>query len=121
MAQAGIVYIGLGMDNIAQVYVNGILTILMNPVVMQSSIASQYPAYSGVLPADVPLVFWNIYPISLPYGNSSILVQNSNTGSVGALAVEIYNNTAAQIAAATSYADLNMLFQSNSIVGNDLY
>jgi len=121
MPQAGTVYIGLGMDNIAQVYVNGTLTILMNPTVMQSSIASQYPAYSGVLPADVPLVFWNIYPISLPYGNSSILVQNSNTGSVGALAVEIYNNTAAQIAAATSYADLNILFRSSTIIGNDLY
>jgi hypothetical protein len=121
MPQAGIVYIGLGSDNIAQVYVNGTLTILMNPVAMQASIASQYPAYAGVLPVNVPLVFWNIYPISLPYGNSSIIVQNSNTGSVGALAVEVYNNTAAEIAAATSYGDLNMLFQSSSLVGSNLY
>jgi hypothetical protein len=47
-------------------------------------------------------------------------VQNDNTGAQGAIAVEIYNNTAAQIAAATSYADLNILYRSANIVGQNL-
>jgi hypothetical protein len=120
MEQPGTVYIGVGFDNVGKFWVNGQLILNMDVNAMKTSIVAQYPYYSFVNPDEIPFYFWHIFPISLPAGYSSILVQNDNTGAQGAIAVEIYNNTAAQIAAATSYADLNILYRSANIVGQNL-
>lgn len=122
MPQAGTVYIGMGMDNSGRFWVNGQLILNMDYTAMQASIVAQYPVYSGIVPRDVPLKFWNIFPISLPAGYSSVFVQNENTGFGGAIAIEVYNNTAAEIAAATSYGGLNIMYRTSTIVGtNALY
>ena len=120
MPEAGTVYICMGLDNVGRFWVNGQLVLDMDLNAMQASIVAQYPTYSFVNAAQVPFYFWNIFPINLPAGFSSILVQNDNTGASGALAIAIYNNTAAEIAAATSYSELNVLYRSANIVGQNL-
>jgi len=122
MPNAGTVYIGLGFDNVGRFWVNGNLILDMDINAMRASILSQYPIYSYVSAPKIPFYFWHIFPIQLPAGYSSIFVQNDNSSLQGAMAIEIYNNTAAQIATATSYANLNVLFRSANIVGqNSLY
>lgn len=122
MPEAGTVYIGVGSDNLARFWVNGVLTLSMDVNAMKTSLDAQLPAYSYVTAGQIPFYWWHIFPINLPAGYSSIMVQNENTGASGALGVEVYNNTAAQIEAATSYAGLNILFRSANLVGtNSLY
>ena len=122
MPQAGTVYIGLGADNVARFWVNGNLILNMDVAAMKVSLDAQLPAYTYVNAAQIPFYYWHIFPINLPAGYSSILVQNDNTSASGALGIEVYNNTAAEIAAATSYSTLNLLYQSANIVGqNALY
>jgi len=117
---AGTVYIGVGFDNVGRFWVNGKLVLDMDVNAMKTSIVAQYPAYSFELPSQIPFYFWHIFPIQLPAGYSSIFIQNDNTEGQGAIAVEVYNNTAAEIAAATSYSDLNILYRTANIVGQNL-
>ena len=124
------VYMGIGashdqatpiviLKNDASASAQSILT--MDAAAMQASITSQL----GIIydTPDPTYVFWNIYPVSLVIGNNFFQFFNNNDSLVNPyfLGVEIYDNTASEIAAATTYADLTMLFQSSNYAGQNLY
>lgn len=60
---------------------------------------------------------WHIYPVSLTAGQHIIEMEARNCGSSASFGAEIYNNTAAELAAATSYTGLNLVFSTKDMVG----
>ncbi len=62
---------------------------------------------------------WNIYPITLTAGTHFIKLKVKNTvlDTPAMFAAEVYDNTSAEIQAATSYDDLNLIFTSSSLFG----
>ena len=112
------VYIGLGGDDDFEFYLNGVLTVNYDITANIADILAQ----TGVTTVEPSYECFNVYPITLQPGNNLIQMYNKNfLGAPSALAVEIYDNTAAQIIAATSYATLNVLFRTASLVGQNLF
>lgn len=60
---------------------------------------------------------WHIYPVDLKEGQHIIEMEGLNSGSYVSFGAEIYDNTAAEIANAESYDDLNLIFSTKDIVG----
>lgn len=77
-------------------------------------------AYSA---ADVTFPVWFIVPIELLAGNNIIQMTNeAQSGQTQILmGMEIYDNTAAEIILATSYAGLNLLFSSIDYEGKQFF
>jgi hypothetical protein len=94
------IYVGVGADNQFQVVVNGTQV-----------------ADSGTS-GDLQFKIWHIIPITVVPGNNFINVTGTGDGSVNdAMGMVIYDNTAAEIAAATSDLDLNIPFASHTLRG----
>jgi hypothetical protein len=103
-------YLGIAGDNQVRFFLDGVLQVQM-------------------LPCEDPTALnffkWRIYPISLSQGRHIIQMEgynctftsNENPASFGA---EIYNNTVAQLVAATTMSDLNIIFSTRQMVGQQL-
>jgi hypothetical protein len=117
------VYIGFGFDNFGELYVNNQKIVSITTIAEQDAVAANIGAIlGGSYPGSAVLFrFWQIVPVQLQAGQNIIQVININTSSSGCFGMEIYDNTAAEIAAATSYADLTMLYRSIDAVGTDLF
>lgn len=71
---------------------------------------------------EQPYVFWYIFPVQLNAGEN--IIQAFLTPGVGCspdMGFEVYDNTAAEIAAATGYGGLNLLYSSVDYVGQDFF
>jgi hypothetical protein len=120
-AAAKQVYVGFSCKNSLtsnpNIYVNN--SLVLNAV--SNLCVSNINAQLGTSAVDAFSDFWNIYPINILQGNNYILLNYSYgyiSGSAPILAFEVYDNTSAQIAAATSYAGLNVLFSSKNYTSN---
>ncbi|WP_121356784.1 hypothetical protein [Flavisolibacter nicotianae] len=60
---------------------------------------------------------WFIYPIQLGPGRHIIEFEAMNVGGPAAFGAEIYDNTLQQIAQATNYTSLNVLFTTKDMIG----
>jgi hypothetical protein len=67
-----------------------------------------------------PYKIWHIFPIQMGPGIHLLTIQADNAGEVGVLGVELYNNTAAEITAATAYTGLKLLFSTKDMVGKKI-
>jgi hypothetical protein len=108
-------YVGVGADNSAKLQIQdgvaGLRTIFtQNP----SAIGTYFS--SGI---DIVFKSWLIYPVYLNAGPNilTMTAQNYAAGSAGVMAAEIYDNTEAQILAATSAANLTYLFSTDPARG----
>jgi hypothetical protein len=101
-------YIGMGADNSCRVTLDG--TTILNQDA--SALATQFGTDT-----QVTFKYWHVYPVTMQAGRHIIEVIGHNVGSAAAVGFEIYNNTAAQISGATSYADLTLQFSSVTKVG----
>lgn len=113
------VYLGIAFGDSAafgcSIYLNNKIILSLDNTAVSSSLNSQLGTSSTSAFND----FWNIYPITLQIGNNYILIQNGlNSYGGTSMAFEVYDNTASQIAAATSYAGLNLLFSSKDYTQN---
>ncbi|WP_139367125.1 hypothetical protein [Sediminibacterium ginsengisoli] len=61
--------------------------------------------------------YWNIYPITLTAGTHVINIEGFNTSYLASMGAEIYNNTATEIASATNYCGLNVIFSTKDMIG----
>jgi hypothetical protein len=95
-------------------FVNNIQILATVNDYMRTSINSQI----GVFSPFPTYQFWNIYPINIVQGNNYILVNNAGDYFYKGVGFQVYDNTAAEIAAATSYSGLNVLFDSANFSGN---
>jgi hypothetical protein len=93
-------YIGLAADNAFRLIVDGVALV-------------QY----GTDINPFAYRMWHIFPVSLTAGNHTISIDAQDRGRPGIMGAEIYDNTPAEITAATSYAGLNLIFSTKDIVG----
>lgn len=96
-------YVAVAGDNRCRIRLNGVDVVTQN----ENALATQSGA--GI---DVAFKEWHVYPVDLPSGPNILTLQGLNTGSVGAFGCEIYDNTKAELEAATSYADLTVIFST---------
>lgn len=92
-------YLGIGADNDYRITIDGVQ-------ILESITGDGYN-----------FNLWHIYPITLTAGTHVINMEARNNGSAGAFGAEIYNNTMQQIAAATSYGQLTLLFSTRDMIG----
>jgi hypothetical protein len=90
-------YIGLSADNYVRLTING-------TVKFQTS--GQY-TFSN----------WHIIPVRLLAGVNSLTLEGWNAGGPASFGAEVYDNTAAEIAAATGYNNLHLIFSTNDVKG----
>lgn len=94
------VYVGISADNQFKFTLNGALVVSSNNIL-------GYPNFR----------YWNIYPVQLLKGINYIEVYAENFEGSAGFAAEIYDNTQAQILAAATETDLNIIFSTKNIVG----
>jgi hypothetical protein len=108
-------YIGMGGDNFGIVKVDGTEIIHQDP----AALAIQYG-----LDAQVTFKIWHIYPVTISAGSHIIELIGHNDSSVAAIGMEIYDNTAIEIAAATAYGtganEVNAIFRTADYVGSQV-
>jgi hypothetical protein len=96
-------YVGLGADNQFRLLING-------EVVVQD-----------LLNDPENFKIWHIFPVVLTRGQHIIEMQAMNTSSSATFGAEIYDNTAAELAAATSYGDIDTVFSTRNMLGQYLH
>jgi len=112
------VYVGIGGDDDFDFYLNDSLIVNYDIAANITDIQNQI----GVTTVEPSYQCWSIYPVTLRVGNNLFQFFNKNIiAPPSALAVEVYNNTAAQIAAAVDYTTLNILFRTSTLVGSIIY
>ena len=95
-------YVGISADNEAAFYLDGQLVVhLVN---------------SG----GTVFNYWEVYPVNITAGKHTIIMEGTNASGAAALGCEIYNNTAQEINTATSYSNLNVLFTTRDVIGQNL-
>jgi gliding motility-associated-like protein len=79
---------------------------------------------SGILVIDgdtilqsVSFTYWGIYKYTFTKGQHLIHFYNVNFGGPSAIGFEIYDNTAAQIAAASGYSGLKLIYSTHQEIG----
>jgi hypothetical protein len=101
-------YIGVAGDNRCRIIIDGVVWVDQNV----SALATQYGA-----DAQIAFKVWHVYPVTLAAGPHIIELIGHNDSSDASLGAEIYNNTAAEIAAATGYGDLDLIFSTKDYRG----
>lgn len=104
-------YIGMGCDNLGIIELDGEEVVHQDP----AALAIQYGA-----DAQITFKIWHIYPVFIPSGSHVISLIGYNQSSVAAMGMEIYDNTSAELIAATDYTGLNLVFSTKDYVGQPL-
>lgn len=103
-------YIGIGCDNYGIIKLDGVT------VVSQSAAALDIQYSVG----GAPFKIWHIYPVELTAGNHVLEMIGHNVSGAAGFGCEVYANTPAEIAAATAYAQLNLIFSSKDYIGQPI-
>lgn len=105
-------HIGIGCDNYASIYVDGVLQL----------------GQTFNINADTNFKYWHIYPISITAGTRVVTVTGINNGSIGSFGVEVYDNTFTEISASIAASPatgsipsgLNILYSSKNYRGSGI-
>lgn len=108
ISEAKTYYIGFGVDNYGILKIDGVTIIQQDPAALDI----QY----GIVGA--PFHVWHVYPVEIASGEHIIEVIGHNDTCPAAFGCEIYDNTSAEIIAATSYGGLNLIFSTKDYVGS---
>lgn len=108
LPETRVYFIGMGGDNKCRFTVDGVVIVDQDV----SALATQYGA-----DAQITFKVWHVYPVTLAAGPHIIELIGHNVSSAAALGAEVYNNTAAELIAATSYADLDVIFSTKDYIG----
>lgn len=108
LPETKVYFIGVGGDNKCRITVDGVVLVDQNV----SALATQYGA-----DAQITFKVWHVYPVTLAAGPHIIELIGHNDSGVAALGAEVYNNTPAELIAATSYDDLDLIFSTKDYVG----
>lgn len=99
-------YVGMAADNRGRIKIgcDNIMTFDENAMAAQAG-------------TDIQITFkrWHVYPILLKKGVNYITLEGFNIDKEGAFGAEIYGNTFDELNAATSYADLNLIFSTSQL------
>lgn len=107
VATTKIYYIGIACDNKATISLDGTIIVSQN----ETAVNAQF----GITGACFKV--WSIFPVVITAGSHVIELKGYNVSSAAALGAEIYDNLASEIAAATTYGDLNLVFSTKDYIG----
>lgn len=102
--------VGIACDNYGIINLDSVNIITQNAAALDA----QYGLTGNVSTFAV----WHIYPVFIPAGSHILECIGYNTFGVAAMGCEVYNNTAAELIAATSYAMLDLVFSSKDYIGH---
>ena len=94
-------YVGISGDNYVSFQLDGITKV-------------DHTNYVSSVAIPDPFNVWHVYPVVLTAGTHQILLSCYNYGFKGGFAAEIYDNTVAEIAAATSVSSLTRIFSTQN-------
>lgn len=117
------VHIGIGGDNTFRIDVNNqtLVQCEAGATGIGNPPCATAPAANGQPFTNVNFNIWHIIPVDLSAGPNYINFRATGDGSVNdALAAVIYNNTASQIANATSDSDLDIIFRTGDYKGSTI-
>lgn len=100
----GVYYFGAGADNYMQVFIDD------NRIYTDTTFNSE-PKYLE------NFRFWHLLPVTLTAGTHHLRIGAKDWGIAKSVGLEIYNNTATQLQAATSDNDLDIIFSTRNLVG----
>lgn len=119
VSTARTVYIGVGGDNTFQVDVNGDTIVCVGTGGTLGPTQTCDPANSQTSTANFN--YWWLFPINLQAGTNYITFSAIGDGSTNdAFAAVIYNNTRAELIAATSNGDLDIIMQTSNYVSEHI-
>lgn len=104
VAAAGSYLIGVGADDAATISINGTAVVTQNLSAINTSFNTIYGA--NVAGSADLFRYWHVYEVHLNAGVNIISVTGNNTQLQGLIGVEVYNATAAQLAACSTEAAL---------------
>lgn len=110
LSETAIYYVGIAVDNYGLIDLDGVNVITQN----ETALNAQY-SITGIC-----FKAFHLYPVSIPAGSHVLTCIGHNVSGSAALAVEIFANTAAEIIAATAYANLNVIFSSKDYIGQQV-
>lgn len=123
----GIYYVGMGCDDFGQINVDGNVLVTQNKATMLTYLQAHGYAYPGGLDTQqVCFNFWYVYPVFLTAGTHVVeIIGNNVSGALpgGAdIGCEVYNLTAAELTAVTSYAAMGagLIFSSKDYIGKPI-
>ncbi|MBO9729348.1 MAG: hypothetical protein J7623_11985 [Chitinophaga sp.] len=103
LTRSGTYYIGVAADNQFKVSIDGV------------EIAKYTSSNQGAFE------FWFILPVTMTAGTHVITLSAKDDSSPAGVAAEMYDNTEAEIRAATSYSMLNLVFSTKDMIGTTTY
>lgn len=109
--QTGYYYVGLSADNIARLTVDCDVVIEMDAEAMAENHDSNF---------QICWKMFHIYPVLFTQGRHIIKLEGKNFIAGGAFGAEIYNNTKQEIINATSYNDLNLIYSTSQLFGQQV-
>lgn len=114
----GISFVGSISDGGSNLYLNNALVWRVTTNAEEAAVAANVNAILGTAYPQVTIMesLFHIVPVTLQPGRNIFQVDFT-----GAIAMEIYDNTAVQIAAATGYGGLNVLFKGSDQVGQPVF
>lgn len=107
-----IYYIGLAGDNKCRILLNGVTVVEQDPVALG--------VQNGGGNIDVAFKEYHLYPVNAPAGLNILTLEGWNDGIAGSFGAEIYDNTEAQLRAATSYSGLNIVWSTKDLRNGDI-
>lgn len=103
-------YVAIAGDNFMKVQIDGVDLVLIPDKPSAIVYTAQFGALGFYDTDAAPYQIFGIFPVTIPAGNHVLSIQVLNYAGPGTIAAEIYHNTSAEIAAATSNAGLNIIF-----------
>jgi hypothetical protein len=109
-------YVAIGCDNYGSIKIDGTVILSQDRFAMDAQYGT--PGGSG------PLRVWAVYPVEILAGTHVLELIGTNgpepIPNPAALGAEIYDNTVAEISAATSYGQLNLIFSTKDYIGQPI-
>lgn len=118
-ATAKTVYVGFSSSVDMKLYVNNELIVSVVTGAEKAALAANVNSILGTAFTGSGILgeCWHIIPINLVAGNNLLQV----TPSKSIFGLEVYDNTASEIDAATGYGDLTLLYSSVDYIGQNLF
>jgi hypothetical protein len=111
LPETKVYYIGIAGDNRCRIVIDGVVRVDQDV----SALSTQYSA-----DAQITFKVWHVYPVTLAAGPHIIELIGHNDDGAASLGAEIYNNTAAELATATNYSALNLIFSTKDYIGQPI-
>jgi len=105
ISQTNTYYVGIAADNEFRLVLDGVQ--ILNTI------------GNSMGPQD-KFKYWHVYPVTIPAGDHTLELYGLDYGIIAGFGMEIYNNTLAELTAATTLNDIDIIFSSSGYTTADV-